>query len=59
MNTIYRGFEIQPCIIGGMHNGFKWVDRAGVEHGGFMDEDAAMNAVDAHKRAEAEIAAHG
>lgn len=52
-NSIYRGFDIVPCIIGGTHNGFKWVDADGIEHGGFKTEDLAMDAIDKYKRASA------
>lgn len=45
--TLYRGYDIET------DNGdtFRWTDEKGVTHNDYETEEAAMTAIDAHKRA--------
>lgn len=45
---IYRGFEMEQSQDGS----FQWKDETGVTYTGFATDDKAMDAIDAHKRAE-------
>ena len=44
--TIYRGYEITQRD----NKLFFWADDKGKDHGGYATEEAALDAIDAHKR---------
>ena len=46
--TLYRGYDIELDTDGS----FQWDDGAGTTHTGFATTDQAMDAIDAHKRAQ-------
>lgn len=46
--TLYRGYDIERAPDGT----FSWTDETGAEHKGFATDDKAMDAIDAHKRAQ-------
>lgn len=46
--TLYRGYDIEQSQDGS----FQWQDEAGELHAGFATDEKAMDAIDAHKRAQ-------
>ena len=46
MITIYRGYDIEQDIDGS----YQWEEKTGTQHAGFATEEAAMDAIDSHKR---------
>lgn len=49
MDSIYRGYDVTTEA----SDEFFWADEIGMAHGPYETEEAAMNAIDVHRRARA------